>query len=106
MSEIERYYLVGTAYPRFSGDSRISRLWEPRRIMEDDGLSETERTAYAKCQPLSCEHHACYSKHMYMGPKKLKKCEKLFRKWQKCFDRALVELTEENKSGENKPRKQ
>mmetsp|Transcript_2307 Transcript_2307/g.3294 ORF Transcript_2307/g.3294 Transcript_2307/m.3294 type:complete len:93 (+) Transcript_2307:125-403(+) len=53
-----------------------------------DGLSIIERKAYEKCQPLSCDHHKCYSKYMYAGPKKLKKCEKLFQRWQKCFDNA------------------
>ena len=30
----------------------------------DDGLTETERQAYAVCQSLSCIHEACYKRYM------------------------------------------
>ena len=31
----------------------------------DDGLSEKERAAYAKCVKLSCAHESCMYKYLY-----------------------------------------
>ena len=52
----------------------------------DDGLSESERRAYDKCQPLSCKHEACYKRYMYSSPQKQNtECGPLFAEWKACF---------------------
>ncbi len=52
----------------------------------EDGLKDAERKAYEVCNPLSCKHAACYKRHMYSSPDKLRaKCSPLMDEWKSCF---------------------
>ena len=52
----------------------------------DDGLTETERQAYAVCQRLSCIHEACYKRYMYVSPQRQQQeCGPLMEDWKRCF---------------------
>ena len=56
----------------------------------DDGLSDTERAAYAACNHLSCLHEACYKRFMYAKPEKqLKECGPKMDDWKRCFKQEL-----------------
>lgn len=49
-------------------------------------LSEPEKLCYAKCQPLSCKHEACYKKWMFFPSDRIEReCGQLMKNWKKCF---------------------
>ena len=61
----------------------------------EDGLNSAERRAYEACNPLSCKHAACYKRHMYYSPDKLReKCSPLMDDWKACFAEELRKATE------------
>ena len=66
---------------------------QPAEPVGSDGLTQSERTAYEQCRPISCRPEACFTKHMYSSPKKIKQeCEPMMQLWRTCFKTKLDQL--------------